>query len=616
MTMYSYKNVTESIFSIGGNDRRLSLFENVYPIPNGISYNSYLIKDSKTALIDTADHSIAVRFVENLRAVLDGARLDYIVINHMEPDHSASLADVLRQFPDASVVCTDKAAVMIGKFLGFMPAKVIQVADGDSLPLGTHTLSFHTAPMVHWPEVMVTYEANEKVLFSADAFGTFGTVDGGLFADEYSAEHEMLPEFRRYYTNIAGKYGSQVKLLLDKAQNLDISYVCPLHGPVWRSKIDFLIEKYRIWSSYCFEERAVMIVYGSIYGNTENAAEILADGLSERGVRRIKMFDASAVDVSYMLSEAFRVSHIVFASSTYNADVFTSVSELIDDLRKHNFGNRTVSLIENGSWAPTSGSVMKKRLSELKDIAFLGDTVRIESAVNDKSRAAIEALADEIAASVIIEKPSGKDEALSMQSIDKTALFSIPYGLFMLSSELDGKLSGCIVNTVIQITENPYRIVFAVNKSGYTCQMLERSGRFAVSVIDSSAPYMLFERFGMSSGRDSDKYEDYELYRLSPNGVPILTAYANAVFSGEIISSEDCGSHILFTARVDYAERLSDEQAMTYAYYREVLRPKPAPKKSGYVCTVCGYVYEGDSLPEDFICPICKHGADVFTKLE
>ncbi len=401
--MQTFRNITDNILFIGGSDRRIALFENAYPVPEGITYNSYVILDEKIAILDTVDASVSTLFFDNLEAALGERMPDYVVVNHMEPDHCATLGELLLRYPELKIVCNAKTKTMIAQF--FPKAKIddaqyVLVKEGESLSLGKHELQFYMAPMVHWPEVMVTYDATDKVLFSADAFGTFGASKGGLFADENGFSEADFSEARRYYTNIVGKYGVQVLALLKKAAGLDIQYLCPLHGPVWRENIGAFIEKYTLWASYTPEEKGVMIAYASIYGGTENAAEILASELSKRGVRNVEIFDASKIHPSYLVSEAFRMSHLVFASVTYNNDMFPAMETLLLDLKAHMLKNRTVGLIQNGSWAPQSGKHMTEILSSMTNMDVREPLVTLRSTVKEENLTELKALADEIAKSL------------------------------------------------------------------------------------------------------------------------------------------------------------------------------------------------------------------------
>lgn len=399
--MYCTKTITKDLFWVGGNDRRLALFENIYPIPRGVSYNAYLLLDEKTVLLDTVDRAINDLFFENIAHVLAGRQLDYVIVNHMEPDHCASLAELILRYPDLKIVCNAKTLGIIRQFYTFdADSHAVLVKEGDTLCTGAHTFTFVMAPMVHWPEVMVTYDTTDKILFSADAFGTFGALDGNLYADEVRFETEWLDDARRYYTNIVGKYGPQVQTLLKKASSLEISMICPLHGPVWRSGLDWFLEKYQRWSTYTPEESSVMIAVGSVYGNTANAAEILASMLADRGVRNIKIYDVSGTHPSVLVSEAFRCSHLVFASSTYNNGIFTPMETFLLDLTAHNFQNRTAAVIENGSWAPASGKLMRQILEKMKNMRFLEPSVTLRSSLKEEQLKDLAQLADAIAGSV------------------------------------------------------------------------------------------------------------------------------------------------------------------------------------------------------------------------
>ncbi len=450
--MYCTKKITDDLTWVGANDRRLSMFEGVYSVPYGVSYNSYLLDDEKIVLFDTVDKAVVHRFQENLAAVLGNRSPDYLIVQHMEPDHSAGLLDMLIKYPNMSIVCNAKTLTFIKQFLDVdIDSRTLIVKEGDTLNTGKHTLNFVMAPMVHWPEVMVTYDSADKILFSADAFGCFGALNGAIFADEVDFSRDYMDEARRYYTNIVGKYGTQVESLLKKTSALEINMICPLHGFVWRQDIQSILAKYVLWSSYTPEEQGVMIAYASVYGNTENAAEILASRLRDKGVKTV-MFDVSVTQASEIISAAFKWSHLVFASTTYNAGIFVTMEALINDLVAHNIQNRTVAIIENGSWAPTSGGLIHESLSKCKNITFLDTTLRIKSSLKSTQLSEIDAMVDLIA----------KD----------------------------------------------------------------------------------------------------------------LTASA--------------------TRQAEPEPQLSEK------------------KKSGFVCKICGYVYEGDSLPEDFLCPLCKHGPEYF----
>ena len=399
--MHSTRKVTEDLIYVGGSDRRLSRFENLFPIPRGVSYNSYVLLDEKTVVMDTADDSISRQYLENVTYALGGRALDYLVVQHMEPDHCAMIDVLLRRYPDAKLVCSAKALSMLNQFYGLdAKDRALVVAEGDKLSTGRHTLHFIMAPMVHWPEVMVTYDEVSRILFSADAFGTFGALAGNIFDDEISFDNIWMNDARRYYTNIVGKYGAQVQMLLKKASALDIEMICPLHGPIWRSNLGLMLEKYQKWSTYEPEDKAVMIAYASMYGNTENAANVLACMLAERGVKNIAMYDVSETDVSELVAESFRCSHLVLAAPTYNGGLYPRMESFLADVKALSLQKRTVALLENGTWAPVAAKHMRTVLEGMKDMTVLDGAIAIKSAPADNQLAAFEALADEIAAQV------------------------------------------------------------------------------------------------------------------------------------------------------------------------------------------------------------------------
>ena len=614
--MHCEKRITQDMYWVGGSDRRLALFENVYPVPNGVSYNAYLVLDEQTVLLDTVDRSVSEVFFENLEHLLDGHGLDYLIVNHMEPDHCATMAELVLRYPNVKIVTNAKALNMIKNYFTFdIDSRVTLVKEKDTLSTGRHTFAFVTAPMVHWPEVMVTYDTTDKVLYSADAFGTFGALNGNIFADEVNFEADYLAEARRYYTNIVGKYGTQVQALLKKAATLDIQMICPLHGPVWRRDIGWFIEKYQLWSSYTPEEDGVMIAYASVYGHTENAANIIAGKLSDAGVRNVKMYDVSVTHPSYIVSEAFRVSHIVFASTTYNAGIFVNMENALNDIVAHNLQNRTVAIVENGSWAPTSGGLMRELLGRLKNVTILESTLTLKSALKDSQMAEL----DELVSAIVdtLPKPEAIEHKAS-EAIEPNAMFKLSYGLFVLTAKDGDKDNGCIINTAAQLTNNPNRITIAVNKGNFTHDMILKTGLFNVSVLTTEAPFDIFKYYGFQSGRDVNKFPGSGFPR-SKNGLIFITGCVNAFISGKVVESHDYGTHTLFVADVTEAQVLSSAPSVTYAYYFDHIKPKPqkpAEKKTGWVCKICGYVYEGEELPADFICPLCKHGAADFEKLK
>ena len=613
--MYCTRKVNEDITWVGGNDRRLDMFEGVHSIPKGVSYNSYLILDEQTILFDTVDKAVGKVFFENVAHVLNGRKLDYVVVHHMEPDHSATLMDLLCRYTDTKVVCTKKTSEMIQQFFAEdVTDRAVIVKENDTLSTGKHEFQFIMAPMVHWPEVMFTYDKTDKVLFSADAFGTFNALNGALFADELDFYNTMIGEARRYYANIIGKYGPQVQSALKKIAPLDIRTICSLHGPVHRGDFSEYIDKYQRWSKYEPEETGVMLAYASIYGNTENAAEILASRLRDLGVN-VEVFDVSVVPTSEMVAAAFRYSHLVFAATTYNAGVFVTMEELINDLALHNIQNRTLAFVENGSWAPVSGKLMRERLAPLKDMTVLEQTVSIRSSLKENQLSDVDALAQAIADSMTLPENS----FVPTGEIDNAALFAISYGLFVLTAKDGERDNGCIINTVIQATSTPLRVTFTVNKDNFTHDMVLKTGIFNLSILTESSKFDVYQRFGLKSGRDTDKFADFIAYARSVNGVTYINESVNALLSGKVIETLDCGTHTLFLADITEARRLSKEHSVTYDYYRENIKPKPsaeARKKKGWLCTVCGYIYEGEVLPPDYICPVCKHGAEVFVPLD
>ena len=613
--MYCVKKMTEDLYWVGGNDRRLALFENVYPIPRGVSYNAYVVLDEKTVLLDTVDNSVSPIFFENLAHVLNGRKLDYLIVNHMEPDHAATIEAVVLRYPEVTLVCNKKTAQMMKNFFSFdVDSRVHLVAEMDTLCTGKHTFAFVMAPMVHWPEVMVTYDVTTKTLFAADAFGTFGALGGNLYADEVNFQTEWLDDARRYYTNIVGKYGTQVQALLKKAATIEIETICPLHGPVWRKDIGWFIDKYVHWATYTPEEDAVVIAYASVYGNTETAANILAGKLADLGVRNVKVYDVSATHASEIVSECFRASHLVFLSTTYNAGMFVNMENLVHDIVNHNLQNRTIALVENGSWAPTAGGLMRAEFSKLKNCTILDEMVTIKSSLKPDQLTQLDALAEAIVASMPKhEAPVHTPDA----PVEQNAMFSLSYGLFVLTARDGAKDNGCIINTVTQMTDTPKRISIAVNKANYTHDMIKKTGVFNVSVLSNDAPFAMFQHYGFQSGRDVDKFAGVQGMARATNGVYYLPYCTNAFISARVTQTIEFETHTLFIADVTEARQLSDVPSMTYAYYFANVKPKPSKLKEqhGWVCKICGYVYEGEELPADFICPLCKHGAEDFEKV-
>ena len=611
--MYNYRKIQDDLYWVGANDRRLAMFEGVYSVPDGVSYNSYVLLDDKTVLFDTVDKAVAKVFFENVAAVLGGRDLDYVFVHHMEPDHSAVLEDLVLRYPNVKIVCNMATRNMIKQFFDFeLDSRWVEAKEGEVFSTGRHNFCFVKAPMVHWPEVMVSFDTTDGILFSADAFGTFGALNGALFADEVDFDRDYLDEARRYYTNIVGKYGQQVTTLLTKAAMLDIKMVCPLHGFVWRKNIGYFIDKYLHWASYTPEETGVMIAYASVYGNTENAVEILAVKLREKGIKT-RIFDVSVTPASDIVAAAFRYSHLVFASTTYNAGIFVCMEALLSDLVAHNLQNRTVALLENGSWAPTSGNLMRNMLSKCKNMNILDTGLTIRSSLKASQLPQLEAVADALAAD-ILPAPN----TAPAPKIDNSAVFKLSYGLFVLTARENGRDNGCITNTAGLITDNPKRIQIAVNKANFTHDMIVRTGMFNISVLNVDAPFGVFQQFGFCSGRDTDKFAAVSYDCRTENGLRYIPENCNAVLSGKVVESYDWGTHTLFIAEVTEAHTLSDVPSMTYQYYFDHVKPKPAvtsEKKAGWVCKICGYVYEGEELPADFVCPLCKHGPEDFEKL-
>ena len=590
--------ITKDIKYIGVNDHRVDLFEGQYVVPNGMAYNSYAIMDEKIAIMDTVDQNFTHEWLDNIQNTLGGRKPDYLVVQHMEPDHSANIANFLEIYPQTVVVSSAKAFAMMKNFFGTDYAdRRIVVGEGDTLSLGKHTLTFVTAPMVHWPEVIVTYDSYDKVLFSADGFGKFGALD---------AQEDWACEARRYYIGIVGKYGAQVQALLKKAATLDISIICPLHGPVLTENLGYYLNLYDIWSSYRVESEGIVIAYTSVYGNTKAAVELLEQKLKEKGCPEVVVHDLARCDMAEAVEDAFRYGKLVLATTTYNADIFPFMKEFIHHLTDRNFQNRTVGLIENGSWAPLAAKVMRKLLENSKDLTFTNTTVKILSALNDESREQIEQMANELCQEYLARQ----DETANKN--DMNALFNIGYGLYVVTSNDGTKDNGLIVNTVTQLTDNPHRVAVTINKQNYSHHVIKQTGIMNVNCLDVSAPFAVFENFGFRSGRAEDKLAGIQELR-SGNGLRFLPQYINSFMSLKVESYVDLDTHGMFICSVTEARVISDKETMTYAYYHSHVKPAPQTEgKKGYVCKICGWVYEGDTLPEDIVCPLCKHGAADF----
>ena len=595
-------HITKDIRYVGVNDHKIDLFEGQYKVPNGMAYNSYVILDEKIAVMDTVDKNFTHEWLDNLAAVLGDRKPAYLVIQHMEPDHSANIVNFLNTYPDAVVVSSAKAFTMMQNFFGkdFADRRVV-IREGDTLSLGKHTLSFVAAPMVHWPEVMMTYDSADKVLFSADGFGKFGALD---------ADEDWACEARRYYFGIVGKYGDQVQAVLKKAAALDIQTICPLHGPVLSENLDYYLGLYNTWSSYGTESEGVMIAYTSVYGNTKKAVELLADKLKSKGCPKVVVTDLAREDMAEAVEDAFRYGKLVLATTTYNADVFPFMREFILHLTERGFKNKAVAFVENGSWAPLAAKTMKAMLEGCKNLIYADTTVRILSALNDESKRQIDALADELAKEYVAKNGDTANKN------DLTALFRIGYGLYVVTSNDGKKDNGLIVNTVSQVTSSPNRIAVCINKQNYSHHVIRQTGVMNVNCLSVDAPFEVFESFGFRSGRNVDKFADCTPLR-SDNGLAFLPKYINSFMSLKVEQYIDLDTHGMFICSVTEARVISDRETMTYTYYQNHVKPKPATEgKKGYVCKICGYVYEGDELPEDFICPLCKHGAADFEPIK
>ena len=590
--------VTKDIRYIGVNDHEIDLFEGQYVVPNGMSYNSYAILDEKIAIMDTVDKNFTHQWMDNIDKALAGRKPDYLVVHHMEPDHSANIDKFLALYPEAVVVASNKAFTMMQNFFGTDYAdRRIVVGEGDTLSLGKHTLHFVTAPMVHWPEVVMSYDDCDKVLFSADGFGKFGALD---------VEEDWACEARRYYIGIVGKYGAQVQAVLKKAAGLDIAIIAPLHGPVLTENLGYYINLYDIWSSYRVESDGIVIAYTSIYGNTKAAVELLAQKLREKGCPKVVVNDLARCDMAEAVEDAFRYGKIVLATTTYNADVFPHMKEFIHHLTERNFQSRTVGLMENGSWAPQAAKVMRKMLEGSKDLTFTDTTVKILSALNADSRDQVEALAGELCQEYLARQ----DETANKN--DMNALFHIGYGLYVVTSRDGDKDNGLIVNTVTQVTNTPNRIAVTINKDNYSHHVIKKTGVMNVNCLDVSAPFFVFQHFGFQSGRSVDKFAGCEELR-SDNGLRFLPRYINAFLSLKVEQYVDLDTHGMFICTVTEARVISDRESMSYTYYQDHVKPQPETEgKKGYVCKICGWVYEGENLPDDIVCPLCKHGAADF----
>ncbi len=594
--------ITNDIKYVGVNDHDIDLFEGQYVVENGMAYNSYVIVDDKIAVMDTVDARFGDEWLNNIKNTLGARKPDYLIVQHMEPDHSANIANFMDKYPSATIVSSQKAFKMMQNFFGtdFADRRIV-VGEGDVLELGKHTLVFVTAPMVHWPEVIVTYDVYDKVLFSADGFGKFGALD---------VDEDWACEARRYYIGIVGKYGAQVQALLKKAASLDIKTICPLHGPVLNDNLGYYINLYNIWSSYGVETDGILIAYTSVYGNTKKAVELLAKKCEEKGCEKVSVVDLAREDMAEAVEDAFRYGKIVLATTTYNADIFPFMKEFIHHLTERNFQNRHVAFIENGSWAPMATKVMKGMLEGCKNLTYCENNVRIDSALNDASLAQVEALADELCVDYVAKSDKADKN-------DLKALFNIGYGLYVVTVKDGDKDNGCIVNTVTQLTNTPNRIGVAINKANLTHDIAKKTGLLNVNCLSVEAPFSVFQHFGFQSGRDVDKFADKDNLLRADNGVAFLDRNINSFMSLKVERYVDLDTHGMFICSIEEARVINNVETMTYNFYQQSVKPRPqTDKKKGWVCKICGYVYEGDPLPEDFICPLCKHGASDFEPIK
>lgn len=656
-----FSKVTDTILYIGVNDHEVDLFEGQYIVPNGISYNSYIILDEHITVMDTVDKSKTGEWLDNIEEAICGKTPDYLVVQHMEPDHSASIGAFAQKYPNAAVIGNRQILDMIENcFPDIKRERCLTVEDGESLETGSHALTFVFAPMVHWPEVMMTYESSEKILFSADGFGKFGALD---------REEAWEDEARRYYIGIVGKYGKQVQKVLKKAAALDIRMICPLHGPVLKENLGKYLALYDKWSGYKPEQEGICLCYTSVYGTTRKAVMLLRDELLRNGAPAVEVYDLARCDSAQAVASAFKYNKLVLATTTYNGEVFPHMYSFLHYLKERNFQNRTVAFMENGSWAPQAAKYMKTCLQSLENLRYTQTTVTILAALNDKSRAAIRKLADELTR----EYRGRKVEA---NQIDPASIFKIGYGLYVVTSNDGEKDNGLIVNTIAQVNSGePALIAVNINKANYSADIIRKTGKLNISVLDETAPFEVFKHFGLQSGRDVDKFPKQNREKTvrnpqapwetgensasagiwsyaasyietvndpkeaacdgrpretsaqpaepigsiftarSTNGLPYLTRYANAYISAEVKNVMDLGTHDMFICQVSEAASLSEERTMTYDYYQRYVKRKPEKRKKGYVCAVCGYLYEGETLPDGYVCPLCKHGTDVFEKL-
>ena len=595
--------ITNTIKYVGVNDHRIDLFEGQYKVPNGMSYNTYVIIDEKIAVMDTVDQHFTHEWLDNIQSVLNGRQPDYLIVQHMEPDHSANIANFMKIYDKAIIVSSDKAFAMMLNFFGTAyEERRIVIKEGDKLELGKHTLNFIAAPMVHWPEVMMTYDSYERALFSADGFGKFGALD---------VQEDWVDEARRYYIGIVGKYGRQVQAVLKKAGGLDISMILPLHGPFLYKNLPYYLNLYNTWSSYDVEKDGVVVCYTSVYGHTKAAVDRLVEELKASNVPEVKVYDLARCDMSQAVADAFAYSKLVLATTTYNADIYPFMKQFIDHLTERSFQNRKIGLIENGSWAPLAAKIMKDMLAKSPNLTFIEPVVHIRSAMNDTNKEEISALCQALSVDYL-----ARDEKKANKN-DMKALFSIGSGLYVVTSNDGKKDNGLIVNTVVQLTDNPFRVMVSINKDNYSHHVIKQTGIMNVNCLNIETPFKVFQQFGFQSGRNIDKFKNEKEVLRSDNGLVFLSRYINAFFSLKVEDYKDLGTHGMFICSVSEARVINNVDTMTYTYYQNNVKPKADTKgKKGFVCKVCGYVYEGDVLPDDFVCPLCKHGAADFEEIK
>lgn len=595
--------ISDDIKYVGVNDHKIDLFEGQYKVPNGMSYNSYVILDDLCAVMDTVDQNFTKEWLSNVSNALQGRKPDFLVIQHMEPDHSANIDIFLKMYPSAVVVSSAKAFSMMKNYFGdeYENRRYV-VKEGDVLNLGKHELHFVAAPMVHWPEVIVTYDVYDKVLFSADGFGKFGALD---------IEEDWHEEARRYYIGIVGKYGVQVQNLLKKAADLDIQMIAPLHGPVLKENLGYYLDLYNKWSSYTPYLDGVVVCYTSVYGHTKKGVDFLVEKLKEAEAPEVKVYDLARCDMSQAVSDAFAYSKLILATTTYNADIFPYMKEFIHHLTERNFQNKEIGLIENGSWAPLANKIMKDMLVKQKNIVYVEPNITILSTMNDDNKQQIEQLAQNICIDYVARNENKVDKK------DANALFNIGYGLYVVTCNDGKKDNGLIVNTVSQLTSEPYRIMVCINKANYSHDVIKKTGKMNINVLNIDAPFSIFEQFGFQSGKNVDKFAKEKEILRSQNGLIFLPRFINSFFSLNVEQYTDMGTHGLFICSLQEARSINRVETMTYTYYQNHVKPKPQIEgKKGWVCKICGFIYDGEELPADYICPLCKHPASDFEKIK